>query len=217
MRSKLQIFFLLYLINISAFATSLESVTVSQLTATSPFTHVWQAQLNKATLIWETTKTMDGKSLLARLRYKNIVDEPQLSTLLKPLLQTIAKTSILKQHTSIGLDRLEVYPPMSRALTFIMAQKNKNDWDYMRGKPVEKISINTYVERQLQNIGPQQSVLIKMLQEHGLKSSWSGVEKVLVKRVREFPWSKELISMGLGPLSMLPFDCIVWLKLENIN
>jgi hypothetical protein len=86
------------------------------------------------------------------------------------------------------------------------------DWDVREGRPRDA-EINRFTADLLRD-----RKLLDEVQDafarHGMRASVSGVEKVLVGTVSEVPELRGLTERGVDPGARLPFDAILWLRVE---
>jgi hypothetical protein len=109
-------------------------------------------------------------------------------------------------YSSLSFGRLIDFPWLSQYLA--SAAFRDKGWDAKRGKPVG-MDINHYVAQILSN----REVLTQIEQacaRGGYKIVRISVEKVLVGGLREVPLYQGALEPGL-----VPYDAIVWLRLEK--
>jgi hypothetical protein len=86
------------------------------------------------------------------------------------------------------------------------------DWDVREGRPREA-EINRFTADLLRD-----RKLLDEVQDafarHGMRASVTGVEKVLVGTVGEVPELRGLAGRGVDSTARLPFDAILWLRVE---
>jgi hypothetical protein len=94
-----------------------------------------------------------------------------------------------------------------------LAASRSPGWNAKIGSP-QKQGLNDFVHllANSANIYPE---LKKVFAGHGLTLHVSGVEKVLVLPANRLPFYDKLKIAGVGPDEKLPFDCLLWFRIES--
>lgn len=99
------------------------------------------------------------------------------------------------------------------SLRLALAAHAAPDWNVRAGRPSSGHD-NQWVLGTLDAAGwlPE---LRAAFRQHGITVRTGGVEKVLVARAGELPYWAELQRAGVVGDELLPFDCLLWLRLSD--
>lgn len=102
---------------------------------------------------------------------------------------------------------------LEMAYRLSLAASRSSDWNANTGGP-RKDGLNAFV-RHLANSANIYPELKKLFAGHGLSLIVNGVEKVMVLPANRLPYYDRLKNKGVAPKEKLPFDCLIWFKIES--
>jgi hypothetical protein len=130
-----------------------------------------------------------------------------------PLLNATLRTALPNPHDHPVWSfcmRLETYPEMSyRVASLAAVSKN---WDRRQGRA--KTSFTNSLITTLANSQETYGELRELFSALGYRITLQSAEKVLVDRVKMLPYGAELSARGIGPNTPVPFDAILWFRVE---
>jgi hypothetical protein len=130
-----------------------------------------------------------------------------------PLLQATLQTALPNPHDhpvwAFSM-RLATYPEMSyRVASLAAVSKN---WDRRRGRA--KTTFTNSLITSLANSQETYGELRELFATLGYQITLQSAEKVLVDRVKMLPYGAELAAQGINPGTPVPFDAILWFRVE---